>query len=286
MVLKVLDRETAGAERALQVPSGWPTAGAPILPLASVRGALDALAQPLPADAASATQLLAAAAAALTHLFVLTSRILDKEPALRAAEMAVLAFEQTNFLQHLPGLLNLDKRGILVVESALRVSVNLTAVPTLAPEGPAAAALRLPRAAFQALVHLLALEARCAGTLGGPRAAATAAAAAPGHAGAPVAAVAATAAASSSVGGAANSASDSESDSRAYSLTPLADRAIKCLMSSCMLDTEQVIAQCAPAVQDSTEMLYLVLRRIACRPERPQPGDAVCERLHLLYGLT
>ena len=259
----------------------WPAAGEPILPLAGVRGALAALAQ-LPADAAgeSAAQPLAAAAAALAHLVVLVHRLLgirgaaSGEQILRASRMAATVCEQTGFLQHLPGLLSLPGRGFVVVEGALLAAVDLTYLLPPQPEGRVATALRLLGAALQAMVRLLALEARFAG-FSKRQAIAAAPAGAPEAAAASADGIAATAAAA---------AGEPSLPAGSYSLTLLgiADSAIRCLHNSHMSgDRMQAIAQCGPGLQEPE-----LLRRIACRSERPPPGDSAHERLCLLWSMT
>ena len=172
--------------------------------------------------------------------------------------------DKSEFLQHLPGLLRLAERGFLVVEGALISSVNFTvilsdsqrprapgvATPRPNAEGRAAAALRLPGAALQALAERVALEARFAGASQG-RAAAVA------PAGAPEAAAAAPDAVP---------ASSIPPDSHSAKLHSFVSNAITCLLNSCMIagGVEHVTAQCGPGLLSPE-----VLRRLVSVSEGP-----------------
>ena len=227
-MLKLLRRESPGAA-SVAPASAWPAAGACILPLADIRSSLAALAQ-LPADAtgAAAAQPLAAAAAALAHLIVLLYRHESSNPGTNhrrlraAAEMVALVCERSGFLQHLPDLLSLAGRGFIVVEEAIRASVHLTSLFMMVqPEGPAAAALRLPGAALQAMVQLIA-------------------------SGAPEAAAA--------------PADGATSDTYSLTLIGIADNAITCLLKSCIVGggLEHVIAACGLRLQEPEVLRRLV----------------------------
>ena len=125
----------------------------------------------------------------------------------------------------------------------------------------------MPGAAFQAMVELIAMEARFAG------ASVQTAASAPRSA-------AAAASAGGRGGGAVSAAVD---NSYSFTLLGLADNAMLCLHDWCTKDGEPVIAQSGPGL-----LRPELLRRIACHPECPSPGDAVTvvSRLSILHSLA
>ena len=181
--------------------------------------------------------------------------------------MAAIVRERSGFLQHLPSLLSLADRGFVVVEGSLRASMDFTYLMSLKRPQPE---MPLSGDVLQAMVSLIALEARFAGTSNVQMSGAALATVMP------EAAAAADASAASADG---NVTADSSMPTDSYSLTlmGISKYAISCLTnaSSSARDAEHLIEKCGPAL-----MAPEVLRRIVCRPECSASST---RRVHLQF---